>query len=69
MDLAYWLQIVITLAPMLIGMGIVFEKVRQIEKRLNGDGTSIPGQCKVHEEKLDGLADRVTKLELEPLGD
>ena len=63
MDFAYWLQIGITLAPMLVMMGIVFEKVRQIEKRLNGNGDSVPGRCRVHGERLDNHDRRLVSVE------
>jgi len=59
----YWLQIGIVLGPMLVMLGATFEKVRQIEKRLNGGGTSIPGECKVHTQRLDNHDRRLTAIE------
>jgi|GEM_PF-3809508 len=58
MDFAYWLQIGLILAPMVALMGVTFEKVRQIEKRLNGDGDSVPGRCRLHAHRLDALESR-----------
>jgi hypothetical protein len=65
MDFAYWLQIFLILAPTIALGGRLYEKVRQIERRLNGNGDSVPGRCKVHEEKLDSLERRVTAGEAE----
>ena len=55
MDFAYWLQIVLTAGPVIALGGVLYEKVRQIERRLDGNGNSVPGRCKVHEERLDNL--------------
>ncbi len=63
MDFAYWLQVVMILAPVAAGLGILYEKVRQIERRLNGNGDSVPGRCKVHAERLDGLNTRMAVIE------
>jgi len=52
MDFAYWLQIGLTVAPMIAVGGVLYEKVRQLEKRLDGNGDSVPGRCKVHAERL-----------------
>ena len=58
MDFAYWLQIFLILAPSVALMGVTYEKVRQIEKRLNGNGDSVPGRCKLHAHRLDALESR-----------
>jgi hypothetical protein len=65
MDIAYWLPIVIQIGSVATVGGVLFEKVRQLERRLNGNGDSVPGRCKVHEAKLDNLERRVTAVESE----
>ena len=54
-NLDYWLQILFTAGPVIAGMGVLYEKVRQLEKRLDGNGDSVPGRCKVHEARLNEL--------------
>lgn len=39
------------------------EKVAQIEKRLNGDGLSVPSRCAVHGQKLDDHERRIRVFE------
>lgn len=63
MDFAYWLQIVITLGPMLAGVGILYEKVRQLENRLGRNGDSVPSRCRVHEQRLETTERRLEALE------
>ena len=63
MDFAYWLQIAIQVGSVAAVGGMIWEKVRQLERRLDGNGDSVPGRCKVHEEKLENLDRRVTAIE------
>lgn len=61
--------------------GVMAEKVSQLESRLKGNGSSVPGRCDVAESRLralegqaisrDDLSERVRELELncDPRGD
>ena len=62
MDFAYWLPIAIQLVSLGALGGVLFEKIRQLERRLNGNGNSVPGRCKVHEERLDNQDRRLDEL-------
>lgn len=63
MDFWDWLQTAIILGPTLLALGINFEKIRQIERRLDGNGNSVPGRCRVHGERLDSYDRRLTAIE------
>lgn len=63
MDFAYWLQIAIQVGSVAAVGGVLFEKVRQLERRIDGNGDSIPGRCKVHSTRLDDNERRLAALE------
>ena len=55
MDFAYWMPIIIQVASVATVGGVIWEKVRQLERRLNGHDNSVPGRCQTHEIRLDNL--------------
>lgn len=64
----FWLPIICTNLPLLAayccGFGILLNKVKQLEKRMDcNGGVSIPSQCYVHEQRLDEHDRRLNHLE------
>ena len=57
------LSAVPTIAVVCWRLGRSDEKVAQIEKRLNGDGLSVPSRCAVHGQKLDDHERRLQAFE------
>ena len=61
------IQILITVicvvVPVAVMMGRIMERIRQIEKRLDGNGISLPGRCHVHATKMDSIERRLGQLE------
>jgi hypothetical protein len=66
-DFTYWLQIVLTVLPLLCagayGWGTLREKIHQLEKRLGGNGHSIPSRCVKHSTKLEDIERRLDVVE------
>ncbi len=60
MDYDFW----VLMMTSCVGFGVLINKVHQIEKRLNGNGSiSIPGQCHVHQEQIVEHSRRLSLLE------
>ena len=47
------IQVILTVAPMLCFSGMIWEKVRRIERQLGGNGGSVPERCHIHERRLE----------------
>ncbi len=57
------LSAVPTIAVVCWRLGRVTEKVSQLEQRLNGNGSSVPSRCAVHDQKLDDHERRLQAFE------
>ena len=59
MDIAQFVTLLLTSC---FGFGALFNRVAQLEKRIDGNGISIPGRCDVHAERLNEHAKAIDKL-------
>ena len=55
--------VIFVLVPIGYMMGRVIERLDHIEDRISGNGHSLPGECRVHKEKLGALGRRVEAIE------